>query len=157
MPEYARARTFLTFVSFGTEVDTRRMLETADREGKSVVVTYCQDKELRLFRLEDPEQLTPGTWGLLEPRPELRELAKHAVNVGEIDLFLLPGLAFDRRGGRLGYGKGYFDRLLKLARNDATIVGIGFACQVFDQVPTLPHDIRMHWIVTEDGVHRCAK
>jgi len=155
MGEYADAQTVLTFVGFGTEVDTRPLLETLKQDSKTTVVPYCQHNDLHLFRLLEFTDLAPGIWGILEPKTALWALSSHAITVGEIDLFLVPGLAFDRRGGRLGYGKGYFDRLLTRAREDATIVGVGFNCQMFDEVPMLPHDVRMQWIVTESGVHHC--
>jgi 5-formyltetrahydrofolate cyclo-ligase len=67
---------------------------------------------------------------------------------------VIPGLAFDRRGGRLGYGKGYYDRFLGHIRGDATRVAICFECQLVAEVPVLPHDIRMHMIVTEEAVYK---
>ena len=67
----------------------------------------------------------------------------------ELDLLVIPGLAFDRQGGRLGYGKGYFDRLLPGARPDALLAAVAFECQLFDAVPMQPYDVRVDAVVTE--------
>ncbi len=65
----------------------------------------------------------------------------------------MPGLAFDRRGGRLGYGKGYYDRLLHHVRSDATKAAVCFECQLLADIPLLDHDIRMDLVVTEQAVY----
>ena len=66
----------------------------------------------------------------------------------------MPGLSFDRRGGRLGYGKGYYDKLLHQVRGDAAKLAVCFECQLVAEVPSLPHDVRMDLIVTEKAVYR---
>jgi 5-formyltetrahydrofolate cyclo-ligase len=78
------------------------------------------------------------------------------VPVHEIDLFLTPGLAFDRSGGRLGNGGGFYDRLLARRRADAEAVGITIERRVVEDVPMLDHDQRVDWIATERGVRRCS-
>ena len=65
----------------------------------------------------------------------------------------MPGLAFDRQCGRIGYGKGYYDRLLQQARADAALVAVAFECQVFPEVPVLPHDVRVDKIITEEAIY----
>ncbi len=92
--------------------------------------------------------------GILEPKPELRGRAATTLDAKDLDLIIAPGLAFDRRGGRLGYGKGYYDKLLRQVRGDATKLAVGFECQLFAEVPVLPHDVRMDIIVTEKAVYR---
>ena len=93
--------------------------------------------------------LAPGTLGILEPKPELREQDQRRAEVQELDLLVIPGLAFDRQGGRLGYGKGYFDRLLPGARPDALLAAVAFECQLFDAVPMQPYDVRVDAVITE--------
>ena len=78
------------------------------------------------------------------------------VPLHEIDVFLTPGLAFDHRGGRLGNGGGFYDRLLARRRTDAHAVGITVSSRVVDVVPMLDHDQRVDWLATEDGVTRCS-
>jgi 5-formyltetrahydrofolate cyclo-ligase len=68
-------------------------------------------------------------------------------------MVVVPGVAFDRSGGRLGHGKGYYDKLLVRIRPDAHIVAVAYECQLFPEVPMLPHDVRMHKVVTESAVY----
>ncbi len=70
----------------------------------------------------------------------------------DLDLIMVPGVAFDRNGGRTGHGKGYYDKLLQHARKDAPLVALAFECQLFDEIPMEPHDIFMDAVVTEVGV-----
>jgi 5-formyltetrahydrofolate cyclo-ligase len=154
LPEYAAAATVLCYVSFRTEVATHDLLSQMLGEGKRIVVPYCEANELHLFRFHDFADLSPRTLGILEPKTELRARDDRHVPVEEINLYIIPGLAFDRQGGRLGYGKGYFDRLLSLARPDALLAAVAFECQLFDAVPVLPHDVRVDAIVTESNLYR---
>ena len=154
LPQYAAAETILCYVSFSTEVSTRAFFPRMWADGKRVVVPYCQARHLELFRMDSLANLAPGTLGILEPKPELRGEDRRRAAVEEIDLFVIPGLAFDRQGGRLGYGKGYFDRLLQAAREDALLAAVAFECQLYDSVPMLPYDVRVDAVVTEAGVYR---
>ncbi len=154
LAEYGAAGTVLCYVSFRTEVATHDLLSRMLAEGKRVVVPYCEADRLELFRFLDFADLSPRTLGILEPKAELRVRSDRRVAVEEIDLFVIPGLAFDRQGGRLGYGKGYFDGLLKQARPDALLAAVAFECQIFDAVPVMPQDVRVDAIVTESNLYR---
>jgi 5-formyltetrahydrofolate cyclo-ligase len=153
LPQYATARAVMCYVDFRSEVHTHSLLERMHRDGKRVAVPYCVDSILALFALESLADLVPGTMGILEPRAELRQAAQRNVAAGELDLVLVPGLAFDRQCGRIGYGKGYYDRLLHLVRADTTLVGLAFDCQVVAEVPLLPYDVRMDRIATPTAVY----
>jgi 5-formyltetrahydrofolate cyclo-ligase len=78
------------------------------------------------------------------------------IPIHEIDVFLTPGLAFDRWGGRLGNGGGFYDRLLAKRRNDSKAVGITVESRMVDEVPMFEHDQRVDWVATESGVTRCS-
>jgi 5-formyltetrahydrofolate cyclo-ligase len=98
-----------------------------------------------------PADLTPGAWGILEPRADAAPVA-----LADIDLFLVPGVGFTRSGARLGYGRAFYDRALAQARRDrkappAPAVGVGFTVQVVPSLPVAPHDVRLDGLVTEDG------
>ncbi len=151
LPAYASAKTVMWYVDAGSETRTRHMLPTALTHGKRVVVPWCvvETNELELFLLEDMEELIAGAYKILEPRPELRELPNKKVKPEELDLVMVPGTAFDTHGGRMGQGKGYYDRLLAHARADAPLVGIAFDCQVFDEIPVAEHDVFMDMVLTE--------
>jgi len=154
LPEYTGARTVMLYLDFLSEVRTRWFLPTAWSEGKHVVVPYCENGEIELFRLDHVGELAPGTIGVLEPRRELRGHGDRKVDRSEPDLIVIPGLAFDRRGGRLGYGKGYYDRFLHRIRGDATRLAVCFECQMFPEIPCLAHDVRMDMVVTEKTIYR---
>jgi 5-formyltetrahydrofolate cyclo-ligase len=152
--QYAAARTVLCYVSFRSEVSTHAFIARLWADRKRVVVPYCAGQRLGLFSMTSFDDLAPGTLGILEPKAELREQEQRRVNVEELDLLVLPGLAFDRQGGRLGHGKGCFDRLLPGARPDALLAAVAFECQLFDAVPMQPYDVRVDAVITEADVYR---
>ena len=154
LPDYQAAKCVMFYVDAGSEVRTRHHLPAALESGKSIVVPYCvvETTTLRLFRLESMQELVEGAYKILEPRVELRESPAKQVRPEELDLVLVPGTAFDREGGRMGQGKGYYDRLLAGVRTDAKLVALAFACQLVDRVPVDGHDVFMDLVVTEDEV-----
>uniref|UniRef100_A0A7C4QTC7 5-formyltetrahydrofolate cyclo-ligase n=1 Tax=Schlesneria paludicola TaxID=360056 RepID=A0A7C4QTC7_9PLAN len=154
LPEYQAARTVLFYLDVRSEVRTRHSLPEALASGKRIVVPYCVDGELELFHLESTDELAVGMYKILEPRPELRTLAAKRVDVAALDLIMVPGVAFDRRGGRTGHGKGYYDKLLEHARRDTPLVGLAFECQLFDAIPMQPHDVFMDKVITETAVYQ---
>ena len=153
LPEFAAAQTVMSYVSTADEVDTTALIRRCWADGKRVVTSYCGKSDLHLFLLTDFSNLAPGTMGILEPRRELRGTNGHAVDPLEIELALVPGVAFDRRGGRLGFGKGYYDRFLIRLGPFACTVGLAFECQLFDRVPLLTHDVVLHKLVTDSTVY----
>lgn len=154
LPEYRRAGTVLWYVDARSEVRTRHYLATALTQDKAVVVPWCNAQgELELFRLAAMDELALGMWKILEPRPDLRELPEKQVAVDALDFVVVPGVAFDRRGGRMGHGKGYYDKLLEHARPDTPLVALAFECQLFDEIPTADHDVFMDAVVTESAVY----
>jgi 5-formyltetrahydrofolate cyclo-ligase len=106
-----------------------------------------------LVQLENMDELALGMYKILEPRAELRGLPAKQVRPDELDLVMVPGVAFDRSGGRMGHGKGYYDKLLQHARPDALLVALAFECQLFAEIPTAAHDIFMDRIITEADVY----
>ncbi len=163
LPEYAAAKTVLFYVDAGSEVRTRHSLPEALAGGKRIVVPYCivETNELELFLLEDMSELVEGAYKILEPKAELRTLPNKIVRPEDLDLVMVPGTAFDPKGGRMGQGKGYYDRLLARVRPDAPLVAIAFDCQIFDEIPVSAHDVFMDKVLTETreivGIGRTAK
>ena len=134
---FRRAKTVLCYVALPYEVQTWALIEQMLKRGKRVVVPWVQRTTLQLAEVRDPAtELSRGAFGVWEPKPSTRR----RVQPKELDLVLVPGLAFDRRGHRLGHGHGYFDRLL--ARVPAAIprIGLCFDFQLLDCLPTSPHD-----------------
>ena len=154
LPEYANAETVMFYIDVRSEVRTRHDLELALKSGKTIVVPWCNaDGELELFRLDAMDELELGMYRILEPRTELRALPEKQVNVESLDLIMVPGVGFDRRGARTGHGKGYYDKLLQHARRNTPLIALAFECQIFDEIPVADHDIFMDKIITEDQVY----
>ena len=155
LPEYAAARTVMFYVDVRTEVRTRDDLAGALGHGKKIVVPWCNATgELELFWLQSMEDLAVGMYKILEPKPELRGLSDRQVAVAELDLIMVPGVAFTREGARMGHGKGYYDKLLEHARPHAPLVALAFECQLFPEIPTQPHDVFMDKVITETAVYQ---
>lgn len=115
--------------------------------GKRVVVpvTRPRTKRLSLSEVRDPgRELAPGAFGVPEPVPS----ARRPVPVRELDLVLVPGLAFDRRGHRLGHGHGYFDRFLARLPKTTPVIGLAFKFQLLERLPSDPHDRAVHTVLT---------
>ena len=153
LPEYRAAASVLFYVDFGNEVRTQPLLTTALAQRKRIAVPYCLDDRLELFLLEGIDELASGTFGIPEPRVALRALADRRVHVSGLDLIMVPGVAFDRRGGRLGHGKGYYDKLLQNAPPDTPLVALAFECQVLPEIPMQPHDVYMDKVITEKTIY----
>jgi 5-formyltetrahydrofolate cyclo-ligase len=153
LPQYAAAGTVMFYVDVRTEVRTRHYLPEALTHGKRIVVPYCVDGELELFHLESMDELDIGMYKILEPKPELRDAPGKRLQPADLDLIMVPGVAFDRSGGRMGHGFGYYDKLLQHARPDTPLVALAFECQLFPEIPAQPHDIFMDSIITEQAVY----
>ena len=150
---FRAARRVMAYGSFGSEVNTSVLCETVLREGKMLLLPRVDKTRdaIRVYGVRDlARDLDTNRWGIREPRPETcREIGP-----GELEFVFVPGVAFDARGGRLGYGKAYYDRLLAAsaqAGGSPTLVAGAFAVQVVDQVPMEPHDVPIPSIVTEHG------
>jgi len=154
LPEFQQAGTVMYYVDVRAEVRTRFALPDALATGKRIIVPWCNDDgELELFLLESMDELELGMYSILEPKQELRRLPEKVVQPQEIDLIMVPGVAFDERGGRTGHGKGYYDKLLEHARPDCPLVALAFDCQMFAEIPMQSHDIFMDKVITESAIH----
>jgi 5-formyltetrahydrofolate cyclo-ligase len=146
LPSFAGARTVLLTLPFRSEWDTLPLVLHALAAGRTVAVPRVNaiTRMLELFAIADPAcDAGVGLQGIPEPLPHCRELDPVAV-----DWVLVPGVAFDREGRRLGYGGGYYDRLLPLLSRDATRIAGAFDLQIVDRVPAGPHDVTLDAIVT---------
>ena len=153
LAEYQSANTVMFYVDVRDEVRTRQALPAALASGKRIVIPYCVDGELELFWLENMEELELGMYKILEPKNELRTVEAKRLMPADLDLVMVPGVAFDRNGGRTGHGKGYYDKLLQHARLDAPLIALAFECQMFQKIPAESHDIYMDKVVTQDAVY----
>jgi 5-formyltetrahydrofolate cyclo-ligase len=154
MPQYLSARSVMFYVSFRSEVETHAMIREALAKGKTIVVpiTDMKNKCLALSRLEDfDKDLAPGTWGILEPKQD----TIRSTNCQDIDLVIAPGAAFSASGNRVGYGGGFYDRLLKDYKK--CIMALAYEMQILSDVPFRPEkDVPVDYIITEKRVITCA-
>jgi 5-formyltetrahydrofolate cyclo-ligase len=157
LKEYAEASTISWFVGVKSEVMTLPMVADALAARRRVALPWVAPDELKLALVGSLEEVEPAPFGLLEPKEALRQDQARAVPPADVDFFVVPGVAFDRHGGRLGHGRGYYDRLLAHARPDATVAGLCFEVQLVDAVPMAEHDVRLDYVVTELGVYDATK
>lgn len=153
LPAWEEANLVMIYVSFGSEVNTDYLIQKALAEGKKVAVPYCLREERKLIAsilYDYPGDLIPRTWGILEPRPE----ALRPIEPRLIDLCLVPGVAFDIYGNRLGYGAGYYDRFLPHLRPEAHKIALAFEIQIVDTVFPTPQDVPVDLIITEARIIR---
>ena len=151
LPEYARARVVMFFVSFGSEIDTRPMIRQALADGKRVAAPRAEPRSRRLVacEIQDPEQdLAPGAHDIREPKDYCPEVAPES-----IDVVVVPAAVWGEDGYRVGYGAGYYDRFLGEVEGAAR-VGLGLELQVVREVPHDSHDLPVDMLVTETGVRR---
>lgn len=157
LPEWRDAASVLWYVELPGEVCTQSRLKAELPGGRRCAVTWCEADELKLAWLQSMNELSSRTLGILEPIAAIRGDSRRWLDISEIDLVLVPGLAFDRQGRRLGHGKGYYDKLLSRARAETTFVALAFDEQVLDAVPCEPHDVIMDYVVTESTVYRVSR
>ena len=156
LAEFTAAGTVMFYVSQRSEVGTRRMIEDVLQSGRKVAVpvTVPEGRKLIPVLIRDPDrELSPGSQGILEPDPG----NGRAIDPAEIDLIVLPGVAFDLRGNRLGRGKAYYDNFLKMVRKGALKVALAFERQIVENIPPAPHDVPVDKIVTEKRVIDCKE
>jgi 5-formyltetrahydrofolate cyclo-ligase len=151
VPEVAAARTLLLYASLPEEVATDAIADEARRRGITLVYPRCLPQGvMTLHAVAAPDSLRPGRFGIREPDADACPVRE----VGEIDAALIPGLAWDRAGHRLGRGAGYYDRLLAHPGWRGFRCGLFFAAQETPSVPHEPWDVRLNAIVTEREVIR---
>ncbi|PTQ53778.1 MAG: 5-formyltetrahydrofolate cyclo-ligase [Hydrogenibacillus schlegelii] len=145
-PAYRAAAVVAAYAPLPGEVDVRPLWTAVWEAGKTLALPRVEGRgrPLRFYRVEPTAVLSPGTFGILEPPPE------EAVDGAAIDLVLVPGLAFDRRGVRLGYGGGFYDRTLPGLRR-ALRVAPAFPWQIVDRLPAAAHDVRVDVLFLPDG------
>lgn len=147
---FQTAETVLAYCAIAPEPDLEPVLEAALCQGKTLLLPRCEaDGIMTARRILELGELQRGAYGIREPSPGAPEFPPE-----RIQLILTPGMAFDRRGGRLGRGKGYYDRFLQ--NTNGMTVGVCFGARLLAQVPMEPHDRRMDAVVTEYETILCG-
>jgi 5-formyltetrahydrofolate cyclo-ligase len=142
LPEFQAASAVMFFASFRSEVDTLPMIRHALALGKRTILPKVKGKDLALFEIHDfDNDVARGSWDIPEPHEIL------PVTVHEVDFMIVPGLAFDLHGNRLGYGAGFYDRILHLYKKETA--ALAFEIQIVPEVPVSALDVPVNKILTE--------
>ena len=153
LPEFAAAKVVMAYMSMGSEFDTRPLVEAVLQRGAQLVLPRVDKatKTLALYAVCDLQHdLKSGVWGIREPDPARCKV----VPLSQVDLILMPGAVFDRERRRLGYGGGFYDKMLALPERHALTVAAAFDEQMVLCVPTEPHDIPVDILVTDHDFQR---
>ena len=139
---FKKAKTVMFYMPFGGEVDTVDMIKAAQKLGKTVVVPVCgKNRMMKPCVLKDGATLLRGPYGIREPA------LKKPVNFKSLDLVIVPGLAFDKEGRRLGRGKGYYDRFLPKVSGHSVAIGLAYDFQILPNIPTTRYDADVHKVI----------
>lgn len=156
-PEFEKASTILTYIGVKSEVGTGVIVQEALEEGKRLAIPYVSGNDLQAAFIRSPLELEPSQFGLLDPVAPVRDDPARVCRIEEVELFVVPGVAFDRSGGRLGHGRAYYDRMLAGAGLGARFIALAFECQMVPAVPMTPTDVFMHAVITEKEVYGRAR
>lgn len=157
-PWYEEAETVLWYVHCRSEVRTLPALRQQLSLDKRIVVPYCTVDDnggrcLGLWHLQAIDELQPGMWNIPEPPTERWTEAAKLIRPEELDSIMVPGVAFDSRGGRLGNGAGYYDRLLQQVRSDTVLAGVCYQSQLLPLISMEDHDVYMDLVITEEAIY----
>lgn len=165
LPRFQFAQTknqLMIYLSFGNEVQTTSLLpeynenndqtKNSENVGDSVIVPYCEQNAIIPIRIFSPQELEVGRFGIMEPTLPIRQDIRRCVGLEQLDVVLVPGLAFDTHGNRLGHGKGYYDRLLKQLPQKTTTIALAFECQLLPKIPVDHNDQPVNIIITEKQI-----
>lgn len=151
---YKDSNFIMTYINFRKEVITRGIIQNSLKKGKDigVPITVPNNRKLIVSKLEDfHKELELGYYNILTPKKEY----VRKVEPSTIDLVLVPGAAFDRRGYRIGYGGGYYDKFFTTLRENTIKIGLAFQLQIIDKVPNDHYDLPVDYIITENGLIKC--
>jgi len=157
LPEYRQAGVVLGYMNFGAEFASELWIQQALAEGKRLALPRVNHhtNQLDLYWVDDLEnQLELGLWEIREP---IVERCERLNTLNEVEFALLPGVAFTRDGARLGYGGGFYDKLLARMTHRPVLAGAAFALQVVEQIPQEATDVKVEWIITEQETIACSE
>ncbi len=154
LPEYIKAKTIFIFHPFRSEVDTRIVIRDALKKSKKIVLPKIINNEMKIFYISDMDiDLKRGSFGILEPEEKRCKEAK----LENIDLIIIPGICFDLNFNRIGYGGGFYDRILPEFKKNIKKIALSFDLQIINEVPFYPHDKKVDLIITESKIYRNIK
>lgn len=156
LENYRRAGAILGYMNFGAEFISEVWIRQVLTEGKKLALPRVNHhtNQLDLYWVDDLEnQLAPGLWGIREP---VVERCERLAMLNEVEFALLPGVAFTKDGARLGYGGGYYDKLLGRMTHRPALAAAAFALQIVEKIPQDKTDMKVGWIITEQETIVCS-
>jgi len=156
LPEYLQADAVLGYMNFGAEFSSELWVAQALSEGKRVALPRVNrhTNHLDLYWVGNiEEQLAQGLWGIREP---VVERCERLAGLNEVEFALLPGVAFTREGARLGYGGGFYDKLLGNLKVCPVMAAAAYSLQIVEKIPQEATDIKIEWIITEQETVACS-
>ena len=150
--EYEESKTVFIYMDFKNEVKTIDFIREMINKKKRVIIPYTDVENTVIIpvELQDIDKdLKFSSFGYLEPKEE----KIIPVDPAEFDLIIVPGVSFDKKYNRIGFGKGYYDRILAKKRNDVKAIAVAYEFQVSDEIPNEEHDIKMDMIITEENIY----
>jgi 5-formyltetrahydrofolate cyclo-ligase len=147
---YNNSNNILIFYPFRSEIDVTIIIRQALKNKKNIILPRIHDQELKLFYVDNlKKQLERGAYGIMEPIIGLCRPAK----ISDIDLVVVPGISFDKNLNRLGYGGGYYDKLLLHIPEGVKKIALCFDIQVVDSIPVSEHDIKVDILITDTKIY----
>lgn len=146
---YINAERIFTYVSYSSEVDTRKLINYALNQGKKVYIPKIikEKREMLAVEISTLSGLTVDEYGILEPNIVDKNMVGN-----EFDLIIMPGVAFDRLGNRLGYGGGYYDKYIKTYGKDTVKAALSYKIQIVDKINVEEHDIKVDYVISKDEI-----
>ncbi len=147
---YANSKNILIYYPIKGEVDTKLIISKALNDKKNIILPRVHNDKLKLFFVEEPSrQLEKGSYGIMEPVARLCKPAK----IHDADLVVIPGVSFDKNLNRLGYGGGYYDKILESLSKNTKKIALCFDIQLVKKIPAMEHDVKADMLITETRIY----
>lgn len=142
---YKSSKSIFIYISFGSEVYTKEIIKYALNDGKDIYVpkTDKLNKEMKAIRIHNLDNMIVDKWGILEPK----DVDKNKIGK-DFDLIIMPGVAFDRNGNRIGYGGGYYDKYISSINYKSIKLALAYDFQILNNIESEEHDIKVDFIIT---------
>ena len=145
---YKKSKKIFTYISFGSEVDTIKLIKYSFSNNKEVYVPKInkQTKDMIALKIHNFNNMSVDKWGIIEPKSVDKS------NMGtDFDLIIMPGIAFDKQGNRIGYGGGYYDKYISKLNNASNLLALAYDFQIIQDIESESHDIKVDFILTNKG------
>lgn len=145
---YKKSKKIFTYISFGSEVDTIKLINYSFSNNKEVYVPKInkQTKDMIALKIHNFNNMSVDKWGIIEPK------SVDKANIGtDFDLIIMPGIAFDKQGNRIGYGGGYYDKYISKLNNASNLLALAYDFQIIQDIESESHDIKVDFILTNKG------